>query len=178
MRITISGTAGSGKSTVAKMLADKLKYKHYSMGDLQREIAKQMGVSIMQLGEMEKKDSSIDKIIDKKQRELSRYEDNFVIDSWLGAYFVPNSFKIFMDADLKERAMRIMKKREAESYKNIDEAMSAIKQREKTNRDRWMKFYKYDFMNKSNYDMFLDTTGKHANDVLKQILDKLKEIEK
>jgi len=34
MIITIAGEGGSGKSTVARILAKKLDYKHYSTGDL------------------------------------------------------------------------------------------------------------------------------------------------
>ena len=36
MKITISGKAGSGKSTIARGLAKKLELKHYSIGDLMR----------------------------------------------------------------------------------------------------------------------------------------------
>ena len=41
MIIAISGKAGSGKSTVAKLLASKLRLRHYSIGDLMREMAKE-----------------------------------------------------------------------------------------------------------------------------------------
>ena len=40
MKITISGPIGSGKSTVSKILAAKLGYKHYSIGGFMRDIAK------------------------------------------------------------------------------------------------------------------------------------------
>ena len=40
MIITISGLPGSGKSTIGKMLAKKLGYKFYSMGDLRGKIEK------------------------------------------------------------------------------------------------------------------------------------------
>ena len=43
--ITISGVIGSGKSTVAKMLAQKLKWQYYSTGMAQRKIAEEMGIT-------------------------------------------------------------------------------------------------------------------------------------
>ncbi len=39
MIITIAGMPGSGKTTVAKILADKLNLKRYSMGDLRGKMA-------------------------------------------------------------------------------------------------------------------------------------------
>ena len=40
MIISISGFPGSGKSTIAKLLAEKLKWPRYYMGGLRREAAK------------------------------------------------------------------------------------------------------------------------------------------
>ncbi len=173
MRITISGTAGSGKSTIAKELAKKLDYEHYSMGDFQREIAKEKGISITELGELEKKDDSIDRMVDEKQKKLGK-KDDFVIDSWLSPLFIPNSYKIFLDADIKERAKRITKEREAESYSEREEAIEAIKQRERTNRERWLQYYDYDFQDKKNYDLIIDTTDKSIEEILKLISEKIK----
>jgi CMP/dCMP kinase len=170
MRITISGTAGSGKSTVARELAKMLGYKHYSMGDIQREIAKEKGLTIVELGELEKKDPSIDKMIDDRQKKLGKTEDDFVIDSWLSSLFIPNSFKIFLDADIEVRAKRIAKEREAEKYDTPEQAIKAIKQREKTNRERFLKFYNYDFMDKKNYDLVIDTAGKDILEIVEKII--------
>ena len=46
MIIAISGKAGSGKSTIAELLAKKLKLKHYSIGNLMREMAKKKNISL------------------------------------------------------------------------------------------------------------------------------------
>ena len=173
MIITISGTAGSGKSSVAKALAKKLDYKHYSMGDFQREIAKAKGLSIVQLGELEKTDPSIDRMVDDKQIKLGKEQDNFVIDSRLSAHFIPNSFKIFLDADLNVRAKRITKVREAESYVDVQKAIDASVQREKTNQERFIEYYKFDFMDMNNYDLVIDTSEKKVEDCVEKIMQKL-----
>jgi len=49
MIITIGGEPGSGKSTVANIVAQKLGYKHYSTGDLRGEIAMRHGLTIDEL---------------------------------------------------------------------------------------------------------------------------------
>ena len=57
MIITISGKPGSGKSTIAKILAEKLKLKHYSAGDFRREKAKKLCLSLEEFNKLgEKKD--------------------------------------------------------------------------------------------------------------------------
>lgn len=175
MIISISGTAGSGKSTVAKKLAKHLGFKHYSMGDLQREVAVEKGVSILELGEMEKVDPSIDKMIDDKQRTLGEKEDNFVIDGWLAPKFIPHAIKFFLDADIKERARRRADEfRDSESYKTLEDAERAIIQRQDTNRKRWKEFYDFDFMDMSNYDHIIDTTNISIEEALKNIIELLK----
>ena len=175
MIISISGTAGSGKSTVAKKLAKQFGFKHYSMGDLQREVAEEKGISIMELGELEKTDPSIDKMIDDKQRELGEKEDNFVIDSWLAPVFIPNAIKIFLDADIKERARRRTgEKRTTETYQKQADAEKSIVQRENTNRERWMRFYDFDFKNTKNYDRIIDTTDTLIEEVMKKVNEFIK----
>ncbi|AJF60870.1 Cytidylate kinase [archaeon GW2011_AR15] len=175
MKIAISGKAGTGKSSVAKLLAGKLKYRHYSMGDIQREIAKKKGISIAELGELEKTDPGIDNMIDERQREIGRREGDFVIDSWLSAYFIPDAYRIFLDGNLEERAKRITKTREAESHRTIEEAAASIRQREQTNRKRWMKFYGFDFLDMKNYDLVIDTTGKGLDEVFGIIYKNIKD---
>jgi cytidylate kinase len=68
MIVTISGRPSSGKSCVAKQLAKELGYRHFSAGDMQRQIAKEMGLTILELGILEQKDDSYDRKIDAKTR--------------------------------------------------------------------------------------------------------------
>jgi cytidylate kinase len=177
MIITISGTPGSGKSTIAKAVAKKLKYKHYSMGDLQRIYATEKGISILQLGKLEETDESIDKEIDQKQVELGKKEDNFIIDSRLGSYFIPQAkYKIFLDADKKARAGRIMKdKRNVEKYKTEKEALKAMDDREECNSRRYKKLYGVDHFDKKLYTHFIDTTDLNPEDVVEKVLAILKQ---
>jgi len=99
MIITIAGKAGSGKSSVAKEIAKRLKFKHYSMGDFQRELANELGVTIEKLGELAKTDRKYDDMTDKKQKNIGK-GDNVIVDSRLGAHFIPHAFKVFLDVDI------------------------------------------------------------------------------
>lgn len=172
MIITISGTPGSGKSTVAKIVAEKLGLKHYSMGDFQRQIADEKGISIIELGKLEQEDESIDKEVDEKQRKLGEKEDNFVIDSRLGAYFIAHAnLKIFLDADEEERARRIFEnKREKEKYESVEDTMKKLREREEVNNKRYMEYYSIAYTDKKLYTDTIDTTNITAEEAAEKIV--------
>jgi len=174
MIITISGIAGSGKSTVAKLLAKKLNYKHYSIGDFMREIAKERNVTLLELSRQAEEDRSIDKELDKKQIELGKEQDNFVIDSRLGFHFIKNSIKVFLNVNLNEAAKRIFKeKREHEQYKDVQESIEKIKTRISSEDKRYRGYYKVDYHNRDNYDIIIDTTEIKPEEVVEDILKKI-----
>ena len=172
MILTITGKAGAGKTEVAKILAIKLGYTYYSIGILQRKEADKLGISITELGELEREDPTIDYKMDENQRELGEKEDDFIMDSWLGANFIPHAYKIFLVATPELRAERRMKQY-PDLYKTKEEAMRDMKQREDTNRERWLKLYDYDYLDMNNYDLVIDTTDKNIEQIVKMISAKL-----
>ena len=175
MIISISGYGGTGKSTIAKKLANKLGYKHYSAGDLQRELAKERGLTIAEWGAKEQEDPKYDNMVDERTAELGKREDNFVIDNWLAPHFIPHAIKIFLDGELEVRAKRITIKREAESYEDIKTAIKTTKNREAVNKKRWLEFYNYDYTDKNNYDLIIDTTELSIDEVFNRAYDAVKE---
>ena len=175
MIITISGKAGSGKSTVAKEVAKKLNLKHYSIGDLMRQIAKEKNMSLIELSRLAEKDSSIDTELDKKNIEL-REEDNFIIDGRLTAFFIPYAeLKVFLDCKDKVRAERILNdKREEEKSRNISALIKTIRQREQSERKRYKNLYNVDCYDKKLYDLIIDTTNLSVNEVVEKIIKAVK----
>ena len=175
MIITISGKAGSGKSTIAKELAEKLKLKHYSIGDLMRKLAKEKNIFLNELSKLAEKDSSIDLELDKKQIEL-RDKNNFVIDGRLTAHFIPYAdLKVFLDCNDKVRAERILKdERKDEKSKNVKELIKKINQREQSERKRYKKLYNVDYYDKKLYNLIIDTTNLSINEVIEKIMKTVK----
>jgi len=164
MIIYISGLPGSGKSTVAKMLAEKLGFERIYMGAIFRKMADQKGVSILELMKMAETDSSIDEEVDKYVAELGRIKDNFIIESRTAFHFIPKSLKVFIKVDPKEGAERIFPDLKKEERKEEDKAKSAaalvqlLKDRTETDRGRYQKYYGIDFLDESNYDLIVDST--------------------
>jgi len=176
MIVVIGGKAGAGKSTIAKQLANKLDLKHYSMGDLQRQIAEKRGITLLELGELEEKDPKIDKELDQKQTQLGENQDNFIIDGRLSVFFIPNAdFKIFLEADDSTRAQRILNdKRSEEKATNIQEIINNIRKREESEGTRFKKYYNMDCYDKSKYDGVIDTTRLTVEDIVDQIYKLIK----
>ena len=79
MIISISGQAGSGKSSVAKKLAHAMNLKHYSIGDLRRKMAKERSLTLAELNKLGEKRDFTDKQVDEYQKELSKKENNFPV---------------------------------------------------------------------------------------------------
>ena len=180
MRITISGKAGSGKSTVAKLLSEKLDLRHYSIGDLMRAIADEKGLNLLELNKIAEKDKSIDFELDSRLKELGRAKDNFVVDGRLAAFFIPNAeVRVFLDADDRVRAQRILKdKRQQEKSKNLKEAISSIKKREESEKKRYKKYYGVDYLNKKLYNHIIDTTKLTPDKVVEKIIKFVKSKQK
>ena len=177
MIITISSLPGSGKSTVAKLIAKRLWFEHYSTGDFQREFAKEHGLTITQFGELEAKDKKFDLMVDKRTEQIAKTKDNFVIDSWLAPHFVPKAIKIFLECDEKVRAKRrLPQKRKTEQFSTIEDAIKDMRQRIKCNRERWLKYYNYDFLDMGNYDLVVDTTKLTPEQIVDKILKFVKDV--
>lgn len=176
MKITISGKPGSGKSTVARIVAEQLGYTHYSMGDLQRQIAKDKGLTMLELAALEEKDPSIDQKVDEKQRYIGNTEDNFVMDGRISYHFVPDSLKIFLDIDEDTGAERIFREKRAdEKFSSVEKAKHEIAQRVMSERKRYNDFYGIDHYKMDQYDHVIDTTHMTVEEVVKKIVDTVRE---
>ncbi len=176
MRITISGKAGAGKSTVARLLSEKLNLRHYSIGDLMRAMAREKGISLLELNKQAEKDKSIDFELDEKLRELGKEKDDFVVDGRLTAFFIPHAdVRVFLETDDKVRAGRIMKdKREHENSKDINEMIETIRKREESEKKRYKKYYDVDYTDKKLYNFVIDTTNLMPNEVVDKIIEFVK----
>lgn len=180
MIITISGKAGSGKSTVAGLLSKELMLKHYSIGDLMRAMASERGLSLLELNKLAEKDKSIDFELDDRLKKLGVANDNFVVDGRLAAFFIPNAeARVFLDADDKVRAERILNdRREHEKSKSLRETINNIKKREGSEKKRYMMYYGIDYLDRRLYNYIIDTTKLKPQQVVEKIAKFVKNLDK
>lgn len=179
MIISVSGTVGSGKTTVSKEIAKRLHYDYYSMGDLRRKMALERGMDIHDLNKLGEKEAFTDREVDDYQSELGKKKDNFVIDARLAYHFIPHSEKVFLMADIRTRAKRIWDEERkveerAESYSNLDEVVQKIKEREKSDTRRYKKYYGIRWDDKKLFDIIIDTTRLSIEEVVNEVMKELK----
>ncbi len=181
--ITIAGTLGSGKSSTAKMLAKTLDYHHYSTGDFMREIANERGISLGDLSKIAENDQSIDKILDNYNLKIGKLK-NVILDSRLGFYFIPESFKIFLELNLEIASERILKDKninpdrqtEATGDFNTKESIiKKIKERLLSERKRYKELYNIeDQTSHDNFDLVINTEEIPLVDVVEKIIEEYK----
>ncbi len=180
IRITISGEAGSGKSSVADIIAKKLKINRHSTGDYMRTMAAARGLTIIELNKIAETDSDIDKELDNWQKKLEKKKDEeFVLDSRLGFYFIPSATKIFLKAELNKRAERIFNSiRLTEENTTLKKTIENIKRRQTLDRQRYIEKYSVDYLDFSKYDLVIDTTKLKPEQVAEKIIEFVKKREK
>lgn len=180
VKITITGKIGSGKTTVGKMLARKLKHPFLSVGDIRRQIAQERGLTIQELNKVGESESWTDEVADKKQIDLGKIKNEFVIESRLGWFFIPDSIKIFLYVSSEEGARRVLnEKRSSEQKTNsLKEQIEINKKREEgSDKIRYQKIYKIEnFLEKNHFDLIIDTSKISPEEVLSIILQTLKNI--
>ena len=172
--ISLSGDLASGKSTISKVIANKLSYEIYSNGEYFRTLAKEYNMSLEEFGEYVKKHPEIDEQIENSAKEYAKDHDNFVIDARLGFYAVPESFKIYLKVDIDEAAKRAFndqKRKDVENFSSVEEHKKALISRFKLENERYFNLYGIHKDDMSNYDLVIDTTDKTPEEIVKIIID-------
>ncbi|HKL80410.1 MAG TPA: cytidylate kinase family protein [Mobilitalea sp.] len=182
MHITITGNLGSGKSTVARLLGERYHFEIYSTGKVQRELAREMNMTTLELNELMRSNQKYDRMIDDAVTRISREnkDKDIIFDSRLAWNFVEQSFKVFVSVSLDTAATRVMNdnRGEEEKYVSLEEAKNLLAARAATERVRYKEIYNLNYMDFSNYNLVIDSTYCTQETIAEVILREAKEYEK
>jgi len=155
MLITVSGPPGSGKSTNAAGLADRLGVEHVSGGDIFREMAAERDMTPVEFNEFAEEDPQFDRKLDRRLREIATTRDDLVLESRLAGWLAAEEadFRFWFDAPLSVRAERIADREE----KPVDRARAETKRREESEAKRYADLYDIDIGDLSIYDAAYNT---------------------
>ncbi len=180
MIISFNGDEGSGKSTIAKKVAEELSYPRYYMGQIFRDMAKKRGMTIAEYVKSGEEDPNVDKEVDDYLLSLRKKEANFVVESRTAWHLIPDSLKIYLKVDEREGAKRIFKQlmEEADNSRNEikkvstpEDVLENIRRRRETDDLRYKKYYGINIRDPKNYDLFLDTTKLAREEVFERVID-------
>jgi cytidylate kinase len=170
--ICVSGMTGSGKSTVAKRLADKYGLGYFSGGNALKTLAQEEGYNPDVTGWWETAeglkflqqrmgDPAFDKRIDEKLLELAE-QGNVVFDSWTMPWLLKGGFKVWLEASPQVRAKRVMNRDSI----SIEEAVKALTEKDEQTRQLYKNLYGFDLGNDlSPFNLVLATDELKPNEV-------------
>ncbi|MBI4162203.1 MAG: cytidylate kinase family protein [Candidatus Aenigmarchaeota archaeon] len=181
--IAIAGQPTAGSSIVAKLLAKKLKLKHFSAGDYFKKKAK----SVSKKGRTDAKgvnpltkrtteflrdstggSQSFHNKLDELQKKNAK-KGRVVIDSKLAIKMLAEyaDLKIWVKCDKKIRAERIAGREDI----SIKEAEKILEEREKTERSVFKRIYGFDtFDQEKDADLVIDSTNKTPEQIVDEIV--------
>ncbi|MBI4515108.1 MAG: cytidylate kinase family protein [Deltaproteobacteria bacterium] len=169
MLITISGTPGSGKTTVARLLSRQLGLPHVYAGDLYRHEAERRGLSLAEFNRLAEHDHSIDRELDARLAAYAR-QGNVVLEGRLAAFIarqegVP-ALKVWLTASDETRARRVAE-RERGDWRQI---LQDNRERNHSDATRYRAIYGFDLNDTSLYDLILHTDDETPAALTEQIL--------
>ena len=179
MIISFNGQEGSGKSTIAKMVAEKMGWPRYYMGQLFRDMAKEKNMDLAEFRKICDADPVFDKKVDDYLIQLSKEKDDFVIESRTAWHFIPNSLKIYLKVDPQIAAERIFKAlAQKNNRSNEDSRMDStenikrsIIRRRREDSERYFNLYGIYQDDEKNYDFVIDTTNLSIEDVFEKVVE-------
>lgn len=173
--ITVSGRIGSGTTTLAKGLANRLNWKVLEGGELFAQIHKELNLNELAVND---RPDSFDLEYEEKIKKILRLENHNIIQSHLAGFDgqrINGVFKILIVCEDREgndkpeiRIDRLVNRRGI----SIEEAKEEVHLREKNNLDKWRRLYaKNDptwvYWDKKYYDLVINTYDHNAEETLK-----------
>ena len=175
MLISITGRLGSGKSTVCNIMKERYGFEIFSTGVINREFARRLGITTLELNKRLKEDPALDHEIDGTVTKLSeeRKDDKLIFDSRMAWHFAKDTFKIFLTIDPMEAARRVMLNQRGaeEHYESVEEACEKLVERSRVERDRFVDIYGVDYYDYNNFNVVVDTTSRTPEEVVAIIME-------
>lgn len=153
--ITISGSAGTGKSVNGESLAGRLGLRYISAGKIFRRLAEERNLTLEQFSKQAEKDTKIDLELDRRMREEAQRGD-VVLEGRLVAWMTKdlNAYRIKLHCPLETRIKRIAKR----ENRSPSEVKNVTILREESERKRYRELYNIDIEDYEIYDLILNTS--------------------
>ena len=194
--IVISGQPGTGSTTAARILSEKLSFRFFTTGQLFKDIAKgtveeqdyypifkkicdEKNLILPNMGSSNDSEAAIDlwktdfgksnafhESIDDLQRELAK-QGNIVLEGKMAIHLINNAqIKIWLKSPLSSRAERSAERDDLK----LQKAHSFLENREQIERKEFKRLYGIDpYEQENSADLVLDTTNLSQEQVVEKV---------
>ena len=175
-KISLAGDLGSGKSTVSKIIIDKLGAEYYSTGAIVRGLAEKYNMEVVDFNIYMETHPEIDHEIDDGLKALSDVDKFLIIDSRMAWHFTRGTFKVYLSCDPETSALRIMNAdRSGEKADSLEESIRQTRERRESEKKRYMTQYGVDIKDLMNYDLVVDTSHATPEEIADRIIASFEE---
>lgn len=179
--ITLSGKPGSGKSSTADRVAELLGYTRYSSGDFVRGVTQKKKITLAAFNKQAEAHPEMDIEIDEALRSL-REHDDIIIDSRLGFYWIPESFKVYLDLDndvaiariFRDANLNTLRSKSGEGTTDMEDIADQVEERMQSEKRRFKKLYNVNPFNPANFDLIINTSRHSPQTVALTVFDTYK----
>ncbi|MBI3022565.1 MAG: cytidylate kinase family protein [Thaumarchaeota archaeon] len=175
--VIVSGLPAVGKTTIARIIAEKLHLRVFGGGDILKEMAEERGVTTsgedwwdtkegIRFLEERKKSPKFDQDVDRRLLKKAA-GGNVVITSYPLPWLSKKGIKVWLSGSAESRAKRMAKR----DKKGIEECKRVIAVRDAENYKIYKKIYKIEFgKDLTPFDLVVGTDGMSVEEVGKEVL--------
>lgn len=166
MIIAVAGLHGTGKSTIAKKLAEKFGCAYHSAGIAFRQMAEDKGMNLEEFSIFAESHKEIDIEVDNSVYEKAKDEKKYVFEGQLPVYMLKDrlEYAILLTCSDEVRIQRMM----GRDGKNLTEQLRETQIREESERQRFIDLYNIDVMESqrilNTFHLIVDTSRMTAEE--------------
>ena len=173
LTLTVGGLAGTGTSTLCRLLAAHLDLPYTYAGSLFRQEAARRGLSLAEFGALCQEDPAVDRSLDDRQLELLR-EGGVLLEGrmagWLAEHNEVEAFTVWVVCDEDVRMRRISER----DGGDLEEQRTATLAREASEQARFLDYHGADLGDLSIYDLVLDSTDHTPSGLAQAVVSEMR----
>jgi predicted cytidylate kinase len=168
--ITVSGPPGSGTTTAARLVAERLGLELIPGGEVFRALAAERNMGLPEFGLYVADNPEVDVELDARLARRAR-DGRAVVESRLAGWIAHNeglaAVIVWIDCDPQLRAQRVA----AREGVSIERALADNEERQRVERGRYLALYGVDLADLSIYDLVLDSGELRPSQLADWIVD-------
>jgi radical S-adenosyl methionine domain-containing protein 2 len=163
-RITLSGEVASGKSSVGIEISKLIGYQFISIGNVLRQEANKLNMSIVEYQKNCIKNPEQDKNNDLLFSKECNSKNNIVIDYRLGFLFINKGYNILLKISQTAAINRL------KTFQRVNETYETLRERNNAFKKQFLSNYKIDYLDERNYDLVINVENYNSPKEIAEII--------